>query len=593
MELDLNLDEPDASTPGGGSPEQEPSGEPSIQPPEVKAKDPKRLRLPLIGGQPASFQLQVLATAFLAFLAFAAYVAVMDGRTSSNRATHLGIAGEVGVLTEHLGRLAPLAAVNAAPAQLELNAVREREVKLLTLLDSGGELDGGAVSAADQTLRPALATVRTRWTEFDKALQHLAVAPAVTTETNPAEKTAPLNQSYARLREAVTQLRLDAGDALSRRSYNRALMAALGSLSMLMLVLFFRIFNDDVTARQTLLALKRREAEAANAETQAAVSRLTDEMSHLADGDLTSRATVGENITGAIADAMNYAIDELSVLVKRINSAALRVAAATGEAARTSEELLDASETQSQEIRHASGQVLSMAQSMNEASGKAEQSAGVARQSLDAAGKGAAAVADSISGMDGIREQIQETSKRIKRLGESSQEIGEIVELISDITEQTNVLALNAAIQAASAGEAGRGFTVVAEEVQRLAERSAAATRRIAALVKTIQADTQGAVSAMENSTQGVVEGARLSDAAGQALADISTVSRQLAELIEGISADTREQAEVATSVAAAMREILRITEQTGTGTRNTAISINELADLAVELKGSVSGFKV
>ena len=593
MELDLNLDEPDASTPGGGSPEQEPSGEPSIQPPEVKAKDPKRLRLPLIGGQPASFQLQVLATAFLAFLAFAAYVAVMDGRTSSNRATHLGIAGEVGVLTEHLGRLAPLAAVNAAPAQLELNAVREREVKLLTLLDSGGELDGGAVSAADQTLRPALATVRTRWTEFDKALQRLAVAPAVTTETNPAEKTAPLNQSYARLREAVTQLRLDAGDALSRRSYNRALMAALGSLSMLMLVLFFRIFNDDVTARQTLLALKRREAEAANAETQAAVSRLTDEMSHLADGDLTSRATVGENITGAIADAMNYAIDELSVLVKRINSAALRVAAATGEAARTSEELLDASETQSQEIRHASGQVLSMAQSMNEASGKAEQSAGVARQSLDAAGKGAAAVADSISGMDGIREQIQETSKRIKRLGESSQEIGEIVELISDITEQTNVLALNAAIQAASAGEAGRGFTVVAEEVQRLAERSAAATRRIAALVKTIQADTQGAVSAMENSTQGVVEGARLSDAAGQALADISTVSRQLAELIEGISADTREQAEVATSVAAAMREILRITEQTGTGTRNTAISINELADLAVELKGSVSGFKV
>ena len=593
MELDLNLDEPDASTPGGGSPEQEPSGEPSIQPPEVKAKDPKRLRLPLIGGQPASFQLQVLATAFLAFLAFAAYVAVMDGRTSSNRATHLGIAGEVGVLTEHLGRLAPLAAVNAAPAQLELNAVREREVKLLTLLDSGGELDGGAVSAADQTLRPALATVRTRWTEFDKALQHLAVAPAVTTETNPAEKTAPLNQSYARLREAVTQLRLDAGDALSRRSYNRALMAGLGSLSMLMLVLFFRIFNDDVTARQTLLALKRREAEAANAETQAAVSRLTDEMSHLADGDLTSRATVGENITGAIADAMNYAIDELSVLVKRINSAALRVAAATGEAARTSEELLDASETQSQEIRHASGQVLSMAQSMNEASGKAEQSAGVARQSLDAAGKGAAAVADSISGMDGIREQIQETSKRIKRLGESSQEIGEIVELISDITEQTNVLALNAAIQAASAGEAGRGFTVVAEEVQRLAERSAAATRRIAALVKTIQADTQGAVSAMENSTQGVVEGARLSDAAGQALADISTVSRQLAELIEGISADTREQAEVATSVAAAMREILRITEQTGTGTRNTAISINELADLAVELKGSVSGFKV
>jgi twitching motility protein PilJ len=234
-----------------------------------------------------------------------------------------------------------------------------------------------------------------------------------------------------------------------------------------------------------------------------------------------------------------------------------------------------------------------MAQSMNEVLGKAEQSASVARQSLEVAGKGATAVADSISGMDGIRGQIQETSKRIKRLGESSQEIGEIVELISDITEQTNVLALNAAIQAASAGEAGRGFTVVAEEVQRLAESSAGATRRIAALVKTIQADTQGAVSAMENSTQGVIEGARLSDAAGQALADISTVSTQLAEMIEGISSDTLQQAEMATKVAQAMREILRITEQTGSGTRSTAISISEIADLAVELKGSVAGFKV
>jgi twitching motility protein PilJ len=262
-------------------------------------------------------------------------------------------------------------------------------------------------------------------------------------------------------------------------------------------------------------------------------------------------------------------------------------------AARTSEELLTASDTQSQEISRASGQVLSMAQSMNETSGKAEQSADVARQSLDAADKGATAVADSISGMDGIRGQIQETSKRIKRLGESSQEIGEIVELISDITEQTNVLALNAAIQAASAGEAGRGFSVVAEEVQRLAERSANATRRIASLVKTIQADTQGAISAMENSTQGVIEGARLSDGAGQALANISIVSRQLTALIEGISADTRQQAEVATKVAQTMREILRINEVASNGTRSTAISISELADLAVELKGSVAGFKV
>ncbi|MGB7988130.1 MAG: methyl-accepting chemotaxis protein, partial [Candidatus Methylophosphatis roskildensis] len=221
------------------------------------------------------------------------------------------------------------------------------------------------------------------------------------------------------------------------------------------------------------------------------------------------------------------------------------------------------------------------------------QSAQVARQSLDAAEKGAQAVTNSIRGMNDIREQIQETSKRIKRLGESSQEIGEIVELISDITEQTNVLALNAAIQAASAGEAGRGFTVVAEEVQRLAERSGEATKQIAAIVKTIQTDTQDAVSAMESSTRGVVDGAKLSDNAGQALAEISEVSMRLAGLIEQITQQTQQQSSRATQVAQTMKSILRVTEQTTQGTQETAVSIGQLAELAVELKGSVSGFKV
>jgi twitching motility protein PilJ len=234
-----------------------------------------------------------------------------------------------------------------------------------------------------------------------------------------------------------------------------------------------------------------------------------------------------------------------------------------------------------------------MAQSMNEVSRSAIQSAQVARQSLGAAEKGAGAVEDSIKGMNEIRDQIQDTSKRIKRLGESSQEIGEIVELISDITEQTNVLALNAAIQAASAGEAGRGFTVVAEEVQRLAERSGEATKQIAAIVKTIQTDTQDAVLAMERSTRNVVEGAKLSDAAGQALAEISTVSNDLAQLIEQISAQTEKQAAQASRVADTMKSILRVTQQTTAGTKETAVSIGQLAELAVELKGSVSGFKV
>jgi twitching motility protein PilJ len=603
MELTFNLDEPIEDGMGGpgqnfGAPP------PGKEPPENM---PKRLRLPLIGGLPVNLQLQVLAASFLVLIALAVFVGVMDSRTTAYSAAHLGIGSEIGILTERMARLAP-AAEGVPPALNELKAARDREAQLITLLENGGEANGRSFAAVDASLRPTLDAVRMQWTQFTNALQpflsaHVetpvassATAAAGTDNaTKPAtpDRLVPVLKSYALLRDAIAVFNNATTDTLGKHSRSRAMIAAAGSVSMLMLVLFFRVFNDDAAARQTLLTHQRRIAEIANAETQAAIRQLMDEMTNLADGDLTVRASVSENFTGGIADAMNYAAEELSVLVKRINDAATRVTIASGAAARTSEELLTASETQSQEIRRASSQVLSMAQSMNDVSGKAEESANVARQSLDAANNGAAAVANSISGMDGIRSQIQETSKRIKRLGESSQEIGEIVELISDITEQTNVLALNAAIQAASAGEAGRGFTVVAEEVQRLAERSATATRRIAALVKTIQSDTHDAVSAMENSTQGVIEGARLSDAAGRALTDISSISRQLAELIEGISGDTRQQAEVATRVAQTMREILRITEQTSSGTRSTAISISELADLAIELKGSVAGFKV
>jgi twitching motility protein PilJ len=259
----------------------------------------------------------------------------------------------------------------------------------------------------------------------------------------------------------------------------------------------------------------------------------------------------------------------------------------------TSTELLAASTEQLREIRETGESVLEMAGRINDVSAQAQQTAEVARKSLAAAASGRQAVMDTIGGMNTLREQIQETSKRIKRLGESSQEIGEITELISDITEQTNVLALNAAIQAASAGEAGRGFSVVAVEVQRLAERSADATRQIAALVKTIQTDTQDAVAAMEQSTQGVVQGARLSDAAGSALADIDRVTRELAQLIEQISDEARREAESANVVAANIQHIFAVTEQTGEGTRSTAEMVHDLSRSADELRQSVDRFKI
>jgi twitching motility protein PilJ len=351
-------------------------------------------------------------------------------------------------------------------------------------------------------------------------------------------------------------------------------------------VLFAKVLLDDAKRKAAA-------SEQENKRNQEAILRLLNEMGDLAEGDLTVRAGVTEDITGAIADSINYAIDELRMLVLEVNKATEQVTKATQEAQVTSEQLLQASEKQSREIEETSTSVLQMADSINEVSANAAESAKVAEQSLHAADKGAKAVQNSIAGMNEIRDQIQETAKRIKRLGESSQEISEIVELISDITEQTNILALNAAIQAASAGEAGRGFTVVAEEVQRLAERSAEATKQIGAIVKTIQTDTHDAVAAMEQSTQGVVEGAKLSDAAGQALSEIERVSGNLASLIETISKATKAQAEAASKVAQTMQDIQNITNQATEGTKQTATSIGQLTELATELKGSVAGFKL
>lgn len=336
-----------------------------------------------------------------------------------------------------------------------------------------------------------------------------------------------------------------------------------------------------------------RDQQERNQRNQESILRLLDEMGSLAEGDLTVKATVTEEITGAIADSINFAVEALRSLVQTINETAVQVAAAAQETQATAMQLADAAEHQAQQISSASSKINEIAQSIDAVSRNSAESAEVAQRSVQIATKGAEVVRQTIQGMDSIRDQIQETSKRIKRLGESSQEIGSIIELINDISEQTNILALNAAIQAASAGEAGRGFAVVADEVQRLAERASNATKRIETLVQTIQSDTNEAVSSMEQTTAEVVAGARLAEDAGLALGEIEKVSTDLADLIQNISTAANQQSAAATNITSTMSVIQEITSQTSQGASQTAESIGNLAQLAADLRRSVADFKL
>lgn len=436
----------------------------------------------------------------------------------------------------------------------------------------------------DPEVKQTLAEIGTRFQETEKRLVEVLRAMPRLLSGKQAAKVISLEAEP--LMEDARKLAASYEGTGNTSNFAIVLAALFALLSILFGALLGYLYLNEARTRAS-------EIEVENQRNQEAILRLLNEMGTLADGDLTVHASVTEDVTGAIADSINFTVDELRKVVTDINSTTADVTSATQTAQSISQRLYQASQRQSTEIQKASSLVLQMAQSINDVSASASQGARVAQQSLSASEQGATAVQNQISGMNEIRAQIQESSKRIKRLGESSQEIGEIVELISDITEQTNVLALNAAIQAASAGEAGRGFTVVAEEVQRLAERSAEATKQIEALVRAIQADTQDAVNAMEKTTQGVVEGTRLSDAAGQTLSEINRVSRELAGIVGSISVQTQSQSQSVSEVTRGMQDILAVTEETSRGTQQTNVSVEELARLSQTLRASVAGFKV
>ena len=525
-------------------------------------------------------------------------VVVLDFRSKSAEVAFAEVTSDLLMHAQRLAKAATVAAAGDVEALAQVRDSRDRMAVDIAALDQGGTVEGQTVAQISDAARPQWAVVKSDWQIEQVAVAVLLDPAGVSSVPDAAQRaTASLLRQSELMRTHVGTLRVAANEAIlpwRLLALISGVLALFGALFVAREYMASAALDAEDARRGRSLAEQQEETmKVANDANQIAILRLMNELQEVADGNLTMQATVSEDITGAIADSVNYTVEELRTLVGRINSTVQQVTDASTSAEATSNTLLGVSDAQSREIRATGEAVLTMARQISDVSGSAAESAAVARQSLTAAEDGQRAVQNSISGMNEIREQIQETSKRIKRLGESSQEIGEIIELISDITEQTNVLALNAAIQAASAGEAGRGFSVVAEEVQRLAERSGEATRQIGALVRTIQTDTQDAVSAMEKSTEGVVQGAKLSDAAGQSLANIGRVSRQLAELIESISRDTSVQARSAGGLASNMEHMLTVNEQTSDGTRRTAASIQQLAALALELKSSVARFKV
>lgn len=326
---------------------------------------------------------------------------------------------------------------------------------------------------------------------------------------------------------------------------------------------------------------------------QKSILKLLREVSEVAAGDLTVQAEVSPEMTGAIAEAFNSMTKELRSLIKQVKDVTFQVSSSANQINDTTEQLARGSEAQASQISLTTQAISQMALQIQEVSSNASLSAQVAGDALGNARYGTQAVQDNIGAMNSIRKQVQETAKRIKKLGERSQEISQIVNLIDDLSDRISLLALNASLQASAAGEAGNGFALVAEEVERLAERSNLLTNQIAALTQTIQSETKDVVASMEETIHEVVVGSTLADRAGQALVEIEQVSTRLAELIESISESAKRQAHSSEDISQAMSNISKVTELVQTGSKRAADSVKMLVELSDELRGAVAPFKL
>lgn len=538
-----------------------------------------------------------LLVILLAFVAVTFYLITKDSR---NEQQWIRLATDLQVQSQQLAKSASEAVAGSNSAFLELGDSMDIISSAMASLKKGNAAK--SLPSLPNPLSAPLGELGKIWNRMNKNAAH--ILERETLLQKPAIASAAVLNSSSEIlamRGAADEIFLDSKDMfrLSRNISDGILSQAdsrvwpslwSGSLGLIVILAIITLL-----VRSFLTAERRRAIEAGmqNQKNQAAIMRLLDEMSSLADGDLTVRATVTDNITGAIADSINFAVEQLRELVTGINITAQTVAESTQVTMEITGKLAAASNQQAEQVREVTDTIKDMSDSFDIMAKRSRESSEVAQRSVAIANNGSNMVQQTIRGMDTIREQIQETSKRIKRLGESSQEIGDIVELINGIAEQTNILALNAAIQSASAGGAGRGFAVVADEVQRLAERATNATRRIEILVKNIQADTSEAVDSMESTTAEVVSGARKAEDAGEALVQIESVSKNLSRMIEEISIEAQAQSQTATQVAEQMTEIRDTSIKTSEGTHQTAQSMGQLADLVNKLSDSVADFKL
>ena len=526
-----------------------------------------------------------LLVILLLFVAITFYLITKDSR---NEQEWIRLLIDLQVQSQQLSKSASDAVEGSSSAFLELvDSIEIISIAMTSLKE--GNADKSLPSLPDSLSAPLFELNKT-WSRMSKNASNILEQEILNSSIDISAVLGAADEIFLDS-QVLFRLSRDISDGILNRAESRTWPSLWsGSLALVIILAIVTLL-----VRSYLVAERRRAIDASmqNQKNQQAIMRLLDEMSSLADGDLTVQATVTDDMTGAIADSINFAVEQLRELVTGINITAQTVAASAQETMDITGKLATASSEQAEQVRQVTDTINAMSNSFDIMAERSRESSEVAQRSVAIANNGSNMVQQTILGMDTIRNQIQETSKRIKRLGESSQEIGDIVELINGIAEQTNILALNAAIQSASAGGAGRGFAIVADEVQRLAERATNATRRIEILVKNIQTDTSEAVDSMESTTSQVVSGAKKAEDAGEALVQIEAVSKNLSRMIEEISTEAQAQSHTATQVAEQMTEIRDISIKTSEGTNQTAQSMGQLADLVSKLSDSVADFKL